>query len=179
MAHSYLECTIRNGEKSTLVECIADCMVWIPTQVWIIEQFQRKRGKSTSWHIIMSRVNAEKPLYKGIKDAFIVDALSCLSHWEHFTLTMHYSTFALELWYLSMLALEFSTISSYHVNASLSRIHVHAYVGTHSMNFCVSSKRHTLERAVTHAVLLTKMEINRCCNRITGRLTCPMQRCRG
>src|SRR6266566_4154211 len=66
---------------------------------------------------------------------------------------------------------------SYHVNASLSRIHVHAYVGTHSTHVCVVSKRHTQERVGSLAVLLKKMEVSRCLNRIKGKLTHPMQVC--
>ena len=76
---------------------------------WIIEQFQRKRGKSTSWHIIMSRVSAEKPLYKGIKDVFQSRCLALPALLGAFHAQDAFSTPALELWYLSTLALKFST----------------------------------------------------------------------
>jgi hypothetical protein len=57
----------------------------------------------------MYRVSAEKPQHKVILEAFGVDVLLYLLFWEHFTLKMLFSTLALESWYLSTLALEFST----------------------------------------------------------------------
>ncbi len=81
---------------------------------------QRKRGKSFKQRQKVSKVSVDKPPRWIRKQAFRVEILSIPCCWKHFTLKILCPRLRLGFPRFSLL-----------MNASLSRFHVYAYVGTH------------------------------------------------